>query len=147
MVESDKCLKKIVSHNWNESMDLDSYEGKTSSEFPLSPDVRFIEFNTIFSFFFSFLLSFSPFFSFSFFFQGKIRLFNLHSAFFFVFFFNFRQMQKMKTTMRVDKKISLKLKLCSFVKFVLVILMTVHLFGFIFVLLTKNLQHLHVVFV
>ncbi|XP_033347758.1 zinc finger protein Xfin-like isoform X1 [Bombus vosnesenskii] len=40
MVESDKCLKKIVSHNWNESMDLDSYEGKTSSEFPLSPDTN-----------------------------------------------------------------------------------------------------------
>ncbi|XP_071869633.1 uncharacterized protein isoform X1 [Bombus fervidus] len=40
MVESDKCLKKIVSHNWNESMDVDSYEGKTSSEFPLSPDTN-----------------------------------------------------------------------------------------------------------
>lgn len=39
IVESDKCLKKIVSQNWNESVDLD-YEGK-SSEFPLSPEVYF----------------------------------------------------------------------------------------------------------
>lgn len=42
IVESDKCLKKIVSQNWNESMDLDLYEGKTSSEFPLSPEVYFV---------------------------------------------------------------------------------------------------------
>ncbi|OAD58141.1 Zinc finger protein Xfin [Eufriesea mexicana] len=40
IVESDKCLKKIVSQNWNESMDLDLYEGKTSSEFPLSPETN-----------------------------------------------------------------------------------------------------------
>ncbi|XP_076666709.1 uncharacterized protein LOC143368177 isoform X1 [Andrena cerasifolii] len=38
IVESDKCLKKIVSQNWNESVDLD-YEGK-SSEFPLSPETN-----------------------------------------------------------------------------------------------------------
>ena len=48
IIESDKCLKKVVSHNWNESMDIDSYEGKISSEFPLSPEVYFIKYNTIF---------------------------------------------------------------------------------------------------
>ncbi|CAK9822286.1 Zinc finger protein Xfin [Anthophora retusa] len=40
IVESDKCLKKIVSQNWNESMEIDLYEGKTSSEFPLSPEIN-----------------------------------------------------------------------------------------------------------
>lgn len=40
IIESDKCLKKIVSRNWHESMDLD-YERK-NSEFPMSPEVLFI---------------------------------------------------------------------------------------------------------
>ncbi|KAK9297961.1 hypothetical protein QLX08_008492 [Tetragonisca angustula] len=40
IIESDKCLKKVVSHNWNESMDIDSYEAKISSEFPLSPEIN-----------------------------------------------------------------------------------------------------------
>ncbi|XP_076299492.1 uncharacterized protein LOC143218272 [Lasioglossum baleicum] len=38
IVESDKCLKKILSRHWNESMDLD-YERKIA-EFPLSPEMN-----------------------------------------------------------------------------------------------------------
>lgn len=44
IIESDKCLKKIVLQNWNESMDFDSYERKISSEFSFSPEVYFIEY-------------------------------------------------------------------------------------------------------
>ncbi|XP_034177766.1 uncharacterized protein LOC117603096 [Osmia lignaria lignaria] len=40
LVESDKCLKKVVSQSWHESIDIDLYEGKTSSEFPLSPEAN-----------------------------------------------------------------------------------------------------------